>query len=116
MSLPEPIFVNGKIASNKAAMWVAKHKVEIRDHPLPDVGPNDVLVQVVATGICGSDLHNYEAASLPHPLVLGHESSGRIVQVGSEVKDKVVGMRVAIEPGYVHSSLYVTLEVEKKLI
>lgn len=80
-------------------MWVAKRKVEVREHPLPDVGPEDVLVQVVATGICGSDVHNFDASNLPHPLVLGHESSGRIVQVGSEVTNKHVGMRVAIEPG-----------------
>lgn len=103
MSLPEPVFdANGKIAKNLAAMWVDRHKVEVREHPLPDVGPLDVLVQVVATGICGSDLHNYEASNLPFPLVLGHESSGRIVQIGSEVKDKSIGMRVAIEPGCVH--------------
>lgn len=102
MSLPSPVLgKNGKPMSNLAAMWVAKHKIEVREHPLPDVGPEDVLVQVVATGICGSDLHNYEATSLPHPLVLGHESSGRILQIGSEVKDKRVGMRVAIEPGCV---------------
>ncbi|MGE5609036.1 MAG: L-threonine 3-dehydrogenase [Bacillota bacterium] len=60
--------------------------------PVPQIGINDVLVQVLRTGICGTDVHiyNWDAWSqknVPVPLVIGHEFVGRIVEVGSNVKD-----------------------------
>lgn len=60
---------------------------------------NDVLVEVISTGICGSDAHSWEVG-LPNPTVLGHESTGVIVKLGSGVTDRVIGQRVAIEPRY----------------
>lgn len=66
--------------------------------------PHDVLVQVKKTGICGSDIHYYAHGKigpfvLKSPMVLGHESSGTVVEVGSAVKDLKPGDNVAIEPG-----------------
>jgi threonine 3-dehydrogenase len=60
--------------------------------PVPDIGINDVLIEVLRTGICGTDLHiyNWDAwaqKTVPVPLVVGHEFVGRIVEVGSNVSD-----------------------------
>ncbi len=60
--------------------------------PVPTIGINDVLIQVLRTGICGTDLHIYKwdawaQKTIPVPLVVGHEFVGRIVEVGSNVKD-----------------------------
>ncbi|KAI3406985.1 XYL2 [Candida oxycetoniae] len=66
--------------------------------------PNDVIVEVKKTGICGSDIHYYAHGKigpfqLKKPMVLGHESSGVISEIGDGVKNLKVGDRVAIEPG-----------------
>lgn len=66
--------------------------------------PNDVLVQVKKTGICGSDIHYYAHGKigdfvLTKPMVLGHESSGVVVEVGKDVTHLKAGDKVAIEPG-----------------
>jgi L-iditol 2-dehydrogenase len=71
---------------------------------MPQVGPSDVLVEVKAVGVCGSDVHYYEhgrigAYVVRQPLILGHESAGIVVAVGAEVNQSRVGERVAIEPG-----------------
>src|SRR5262249_15464393 len=60
--------------------------------PVPEPGINDVLIQVLRTGICGTDLHIYKwdawaQKTIPVPMVVGHEFVGRIVAVGSNVKD-----------------------------
>lgn len=70
--------------------------------PLPTIGINDVLIQVLRTGICGTDVHiyNWDAWSrktVPVPLVIGHEFAGRIVEVGSNVKDFHLGEIVSGE-------------------
>ena len=72
----------------KAVMKVSRGvgNVALRDIPEPSPGAYQVLVEVGAAGICGTDLHIYhdEFKSDP-PVVLGHELSGRIVEVGAEV-------------------------------
>jgi threonine 3-dehydrogenase len=60
--------------------------------PVPQIGINDVLIQVLRTGICGTDVHIWKwdawaRKTIPVPLVVGHEFVGRIVEVGSNVKD-----------------------------
>ncbi|KAI3377950.1 hypothetical protein L3Q82_009077, partial [Scortum barcoo] len=72
--------------------------------PVPELGPNDVLLQMHSVGICGSDVHYWQHGRigdfvLTKPMVLGHEASGRVVKVGSAAKHLKVGDRVAIEPG-----------------
>ena len=64
--------------------------------PAPTIGINDVLIQVLRTGICGTDLHIYKwdawaQKTIPVPLVVGHEFVGKIVESGSNVKDFQVG-------------------------
>jgi len=77
--------------------------VEIQDLPIPSVTAGDVLVKVESTGICGSDLHNYNHGGvgeniIKQPIILGHESAGTVIKVGPGVTDIAVGDRVAIEP------------------
>ena len=60
-------------------------------------------MQVAAVGVCGSDVHYYEHGRIgeyvvDHPLILGHELSGRIAAVGSAVDPARIGQRVAVEP------------------
>ncbi|KAF4811982.1 D-xylulose reductase A [Colletotrichum tropicale] len=86
--------------SNKAVVWVGPKKLEIQERPVRPPGDNEVLVEIVATGICGSDCHNWESDKVSRQLVLGHESSGVIIQTGKSVKDRFVGQRVAVEPGF----------------
>src|ERR1700680_3759727 len=64
----------------------------LEDVPVPTPGINDVLIRVLMTGICGTDLHIYEwdewaAATIPVPLIIGHEFVGEIVEAGSNVSD-----------------------------
>ncbi|KAK6084683.1 d-xylulose reductase a [Seiridium cupressi] len=89
-----------EITSNRACVWVGPRKLEVQERPIQPLGDNDVLVKVISTGICGSDCHNWESASVSKQLVLGHESSGIIEKVGPAVKDRTVGQRVAVEPGF----------------
>ncbi|MEM8668557.1 MAG: zinc-binding dehydrogenase [Planctomycetota bacterium] len=74
--------------------------VEIRSFARPVIGPDDVLVEVAAVGVCGSDLHQWTAShSWPvnYPVVLGHEFAGKIVEVGASVLGWQEGDRIASE-------------------
>ena len=81
-------------------------RLELGDVPDPTLQPDQALLEVAAVGICGSDMHMYEAGDdgymiypgLVHtPNILGHEYAGRIVELGAEVKDLQVGDLVAVE-------------------
>src|SRR4051794_13950684 len=77
-----------------------KHSVELRDVPVPSIGPDDVLLRVGAVGVCGSDLHQWTADhSWPvnYPVVLGHEFAGTIAGVGANVVAWAEGDRVISE-------------------
>ncbi len=74
----------------------------LEDVPLPGVAPNDVLIKVGRTGICGTDLHIYKwddwaSKTVLVPLVVGHEFVGEIVEVGEDVRDFRVGELVSGE-------------------
>ncbi len=74
----------------------------LEDVPEPRIGINDVLIRVLLTGICGTDLHIHEwdewaQSVIPIPLVIGHEFVGEIVEVGSNVNDFYAGMIVSGE-------------------
>ncbi|XP_068197923.1 sorbitol dehydrogenase-like [Antennarius striatus] len=78
--------------------------LRLENRPVPEPGPEEVLLQMHSVGICGTDVHFWQHGSVgdyvvKKPLVLGHEASGRVVKVGSAVKHLKVGDRVAIEPG-----------------
>lgn len=78
----------------RAAVYTGNSKLEVRDIPRPEVGPNDVLVEVAYCAICGTDVHGVMYDVVPPGTVLGHEYSGTVVEVGNEVKRWRVGDRV----------------------
>ena len=89
---------------NRAAVLIRPSEIVLEERPMPEPGPRDVLVEVSAVGVCGSDVHYYEHGRIGShivrgPLVLGHESAGRVVEVGEEVTKHAVGDRVTLEPG-----------------
>jgi L-iditol 2-dehydrogenase len=78
--------------------------VAVEERPVPEPGPDEVLVRIGSVGVCGSDVHYYEHGRIgpyvvERPLVLGHEAGGRIVAHGPEVVDRPIGQRVSLEPG-----------------
>ena len=88
--------------SNLAAVLHGIGDLRIEDHPMPVPGPNEVVVEVRSVGICGSDVHYYEHGRIGDhvvrtPMVLGHESSGVVVDSGTS--GLAVGQRVTMEPG-----------------
>ena len=89
---------------NQVAFMSRPGQMEFGIVPMPDIGENDVLVQIEWCGICGSDIHYYEYGRIGDYVVngdfiLGHEVAGTVVQTGSEVKTLSTGDRVALEPG-----------------
>jgi threonine 3-dehydrogenase len=80
----------------------AEPGIWLEDMPKPEVGPNDVLIRVQKTSICGTDLHiaawdEWAAATIPVPMVIGHEYMGIVADIGSEVEGLSVGQRVSGE-------------------
>ena len=96
----------------RASVLCDVRRLEVRDVPLPVVGPRDVLVRTTAVGLCGTDLHifsgegnyNVDDRGVPIPLtvqpqILGHEIAGTIEELGAEVRDLAVGDRVVLDQG-----------------
>lgn len=80
----------------KPGIWM------IHDAPVPEIGPNDVLIKIRKTSICGTDIHIYKwdewsQKTVPVPLITGHEWMGEVVKIGSEVKNLDIGQRVSGE-------------------
>jgi threonine 3-dehydrogenase len=70
----------------------AEPGLRVEDVPVPEIGRDDVLIRVLRTGLCGTDLHIYEwdgwaQANVSPPLIIGHEFAGQIVAIGSDVYD-----------------------------
>ena len=86
----------------KSAVFYGKHDLRVEEAKKPEIGPRDVLIQVKACGVCGTDVHIYEgdkgAAEVTPPTILGHEFSGVVVQTGAEVENCRAGDRVCIDP------------------
>ena len=88
----------------KVAIMTDIGKMEYTERPIPAPKDDEVLVKLEYVGICGSDLHYYEAGAIGNfivkpPFVLGHEPGGVVVEVGKDVTHLKVGDRVALEPG-----------------
>jgi threonine 3-dehydrogenase len=82
-------------SERKPGLW-------LQDIPEPTMGINDVLIEVLSTGICGTDLHIYNwdawaSKTIPVPMAVGHEFVGRILDVGSNVNDFIPGEIVSGE-------------------
>ncbi|PCI47139.1 MAG: L-threonine 3-dehydrogenase [Alphaproteobacteria bacterium] len=84
----------------------AEKGVWLEDIPIPEIGPNDVLIKVKKSAICGTDIHIYNwddwaqktiPITVPGPMAVGHEFSGVIVDMGSEVRGLAVDQRVSAE-------------------
>src|ERR1700754_830689 len=77
--------------------------LRVEDVPTPEILPHQLMVRVRCGGICGSDLHYYNhggfgTVRIQEPMVLGHEVSGVVEAVGTEVTRFAAGDRVAISP------------------
>jgi L-iditol 2-dehydrogenase len=84
-----------------------KGSVELREIDKPDIGTEDVLLEVANVGVCGSDLHQWTADhswQVNYPVVLGHEFGGHIVEVGAEVEGWKEGDRVVSETAAIISA------------
>lgn len=80
----------------------AQPGIWMTDSPKPEVGPNDLLIKIKKTAICGTDIHIYNwdewsQKTIPVPMVVGHEYAGVVVGMGSEVKGFIEGDRVSGE-------------------
>lgn len=79
----------------KAAVFVEPGKIELREKPIPDVGPTDALVKITTTTICGTDVHILKGEYPVRPgLTVGHEPVGVIARLGSAVTGYAEGDRV----------------------
>ena len=93
------------MATMTAAVLHGIGDLRIEQRPVPELGaPDHVLARIRAVGVCGSDVHFFTEGKIgpyvvERPLVLGHESCGEVVAVGSAVSIHRVGDRVALEPG-----------------
>ncbi|KAL3425137.1 xylitol dehydrogenase [Phlyctema vagabunda] len=92
--------------SNLSFVLNKQFDVSFEEKPVPELeSPHDVLLAINYTGICGSDVHYWVHGAIgsfvvKDPMVLGHESAGTVVSIGSAVKSLKLGDRVALEPGY----------------
>lgn len=82
-------------AMMKAAVFVEKGRIELADKPVPDVGPNDALVRITTTTICGTDVHILKGEyPVAKGLTVGHEPVGVIEKLGTAVQGYAEGQRV----------------------
>lgn len=82
-------------AKSEPGIWM-------EDVAIPKIGHNDVLIKVKRTAICGTDIHifnwdKWASKTIPVPMVVGHEFSGEVVEIGSEVNGLTIGQRVSAE-------------------
>ncbi|HHN2555477.1 TPA: NAD(P)-dependent alcohol dehydrogenase [Pseudomonas aeruginosa] len=83
------------MAMMRAAVFVEKGRIELVDKPIPDVGPNDALIRITTTTICGTDVHILKGEyPVAKGLTIGHEPVGVIEKLGSAVRGYREGQRV----------------------
>jgi len=94
----------------KGAILTRTGHLEISELPVPDIKRDEVLIRVMACGVCGTDVHIFNgdkgAADNPLPIVLGHEFSGIIEKTGGDVKGLCVGDRVCADPNVLCGECY----------
>ena len=88
----------------KAAVWHAPKDIRIEEVAAPSPRPHEAMIRVESVGLCGSDVHYYldgciGAQVLEAPTILGHEYAGEVVEMGSAADARLLGKRVAVEPG-----------------
>src|ERR671925_43848 len=83
----------------KSVVIERPNEISILERDVPEPGPGQLMIQVMASGICGTDLHIYRGEYMgKYPVIPGHEFSGIVTAVGSGVSRFQVGNRVAVEP------------------
>ncbi|MDR1988777.1 MAG: NAD(P)-dependent alcohol dehydrogenase [Acidobacteriaceae bacterium] len=83
------------MATMKAAIFVEPGRIELTDKPIPEVGPNDALIKITTTTICGTDVHILKGEyPVAKGLTVGHEPVGVIAKLGSAVTGYQEGQRV----------------------
>jgi len=82
----------------KALVLSAKENLNLVDHPIPEIGADEMLLKTGAAFICGTDIRMFRNGTSAVPLVLGHEFAGTIAKLGKNVGDYTEGMRVAVAP------------------
>jgi len=87
----------------KAAVCTGIGSIDIQDIPRPVPGPGEVLVRIKSVGVCGSDVDGYRGKHpmIGFPIVLGHECSGTIAEVGPGVAASRLGEAVTVEPFFI---------------
>ena len=75
-----------------AAVFVgAELPLELQEFPVPDVGPENILVRMNMAAVCGTDAHNWYNPSAPNPIIWGHENIGEVAKLGASVKTDILG-------------------------
>lgn len=93
-------------AEARAAVLVEKRRLELRKFPLRAIRPDEILVRVEACGVCGTDIHCYQQDPFKLcPVVLGHEGTGEVVEVGGEIRMDSVGKPVRVGDKIVTSTM-----------
>ena len=83
----------------KAAILVGKKTMEIKEVQIPEISENEILIKIIATGICGSDVHVFSGESpFDYPVAIGHEIVGKVGHLGSKVTEFKIDDRVIIFP------------------
>jgi D-xylulose reductase len=100
----------------QALVLESARELKLREIDIPlTVGARDVKIQVHTVGVCGSDVHYYLHGGIgpyivDQPMVLGHEASGTVVELGAEVTHLKLGDRVCMEPGIPQMDSRATME------
>lgn len=91
----------------KAAQFNKPHDLQVVDRPLRALSSDEVLVQIAACGVCGTDVHIFagEAHARP-PVILGHEFAGTIIEAGNQVRELRSGDHVAVDPNIACGGCY----------
>lgn len=99
--------------SMKSVVLNAVKDIRVEERPVPQPGAGEVLIKVMACGVCGTDVHIFEgdkgAADNPLPIVLGHEFAGVVEQVGPGVAGVAPGARVCVDPNVLCGHCYYCL-------
>src|SRR4051794_6127075 len=80
----------------RAVIYRGANDLRIETLPVPKTGPHEILVKVVACGVCPTDIKKIQYATVPPPRIFGHETAGIVARVGARVSKFKIGDRVAL--------------------
>ena len=102
---PEPLAAMAKCSqepipnprTSRAAVLIGKGRIEMRDFPVREITADEMLIRVEGCGICGTDVHEFKGDPMGlAPLVLGHEGTGEIIRLGSNIRQDSAGKKVKL--------------------